>query len=142
MSIDGVLPIQIADSIPKDKAPDNRRLPFLVLVSNAWRVIRGRNVVGNTASMEIEEAKSSIVTMGIVVIGTTSAVIVAANAARKSLLLRNVSANDLYIAPGTATTTTGFLLKSGHSYVDRRTTLGWNGIRTVTSGAVRYLEVS
>lgn len=76
---------------------------------------------------------------------TTADQLVAANASRKSLLIRNVGTVDIYLGLSGVATSTGMLLSPGEWLAesgDGCSTDAWYGITGAGTGAVRYIEVA
>lgn len=73
---------------------------------------------------------------------TTADQLVAANASRVSLLIRNVGTVDIYLGLSGVTTSTGMLLSPGEWIADDSSTDAWYGITGSGTGAVRYIEVA
>lgn len=117
--------------------------------SQNWSLLGGWN--GTTwdrlkaigGNLQVQTTTSSSFTTGQVAIDNTAPLVIAANAARKSLMIRNLSSQtDAYIgSDNTVLSTTGFMIRANESVTLDRTTAAVYG---VTAGAgtttFAYLE--
>jgi hypothetical protein len=81
-------------------------------------------------------------TSGTVTVATTATLIAAAKPSRKSILIQNVSAQDVYVGYTSAvTTSTGIKISAGSGMSDDLYTGAIYGIVSATTSDVRYAEV-
>lgn len=104
------------------------------------------SIVGlkNAAGVRISPASntgSPNIANGQVTAGAASGAVVAARAARRSVLIRNTDgANSAYVGGGVVSSITGFLLKAGES-ITIETTAAVNAIRATADVVLAYMEV-
>lgn len=107
--------------------------------SGAWRKAPG----DNTSGIKVQSAASMASTFatGQVVVDNTARQIVAANTARRSLVVRNHGNVDAYIGnANTVTTLTGLLVKSGESLVLDKNTSAVFAIVAADNTTFGYLQ--
>lgn len=81
-------------------------------------------------------------TVAQVSVGTSSTSIIAANSARKSLVITNQGASTIYVGNSGVTTSTGFALAAGASISDVTTVDAWYGVVATGSVTAGVIEVS
>jgi hypothetical protein len=96
--------------------------------------------IGYSAVTGVNTAVSTTIATDQKTITSTATVIVASNSIRKSILIRNIGAVDIYIGTSAVTTATGFLLKANESIGLDRNTAAIYGRTASTSGTVAYIE--
>ena len=75
-----------------------------------------------------------------VVIGQLPTLILAMNMKRRSLIIRNQGAVDMYIGNNIVTTATGLLLKANEVIILDRSYAAWYGITAAVNTTVGYVE--
>ena len=100
-------------------------------------------LVAGTATIGVVRQAQGNKAITTVAIGTTAAVVLAPNAARKSCLICNTGAATVYLGPNSSvTTTTGVPLASGDRLPDDASLDAWYGITASGSAALIVVEVS
>lgn len=96
----------------------------------------------STAVVPVYTTLSSTITSGQVTVDTTAGgvVIKAANTSRRSIIVRNQGATDMYVGPTPVTTANGILVKIDEVLVLDRTTAAIYGITAAGSTTAGYLE--
>lgn len=101
-----------------------------------------RTISGTAVQVQrVDEQGATAIATGQVVVTTTSATLVAARETRKRVIIRNNSSTDIWIGPGTVTTSNGFRIEVGAS-VTLITTAAINAIIVsgTMTGDVDYIE--
>lgn len=96
--------------------------------------------IGYSAVTGVNTAVSTAFSTDQKTITSTATLIVASNSIRKSILIRNIGAVDIYIGTSAVTTANGFLLKANESIGLDRNTAAIYGRTASTSGTVSILE--
>jgi hypothetical protein len=99
-----------------------------------------RTVEGAVVQIQrVVEIGASAIASGQVAPTNVAANIVAARDVRQRLILYNVGTVDVYVGPGTVTTSNGLKLPPGAS-MELKTTAAVQGITASGTGAVHYIE--
>jgi hypothetical protein len=90
----------------------------------------------------VSQALVSTIVHGQVDITNAATIIIATNTARKSVMIRNLTATDVYIGDSTLTVATGIPIKQGDTYplIIDKTSVAIYGIVSAGTGTVAYLE--
>ena len=108
-------------------------------MANSFRVV----VASDQSTLNIAKSgkPSTISSNGQVTANTTAATLIASNASRKCVILKNIGTVTVYIGKATVTTANGFPLAPQESFTDDETTALWQGITASSSTTVAVIEV-
>lgn len=90
----------------------------------------------------VVNALASTITNSQIVITNTATLIKTSNTSRKSIMIRNLSATDVYVGSNTVTIDTGLIIKVGDTYplVLDKTSAAIYGIVSAGTATVSYIE--
>lgn len=113
-------------------------------VKSGWGADGTWNETADTPAARLPVAstnkKSASVAPAQVAVGTSAGSVLAANANRLEAVIRNIGNYSVYLGQSGVTTSTGFELRPGETFVDDRTTQQWFGIASGGSSTVCVME--
>ena len=71
---------------------------------------------------------------------TSADQLIALNTSRRTVMIRNIGSVDSYLGQAAVTTSTGFLLRPGETFIDEWTTQAWFGVTASGTATFSILE--
>jgi len=134
------MPAIVGDKTPSDSYSNpTDAIPSWSFIG-IWNGSTWDRAKGTGGALNVSTTTSSSISTGQVSVGTLATIIVASNSSRRSVIIRNQGATDMYIGNSGVTTSNGLLIKAGESIFLDRNTAAIYGIVSSGSTTAGYLQ--